>query len=128
VIPTCIDQGVGVIPWSPLAGGALARFDTSSTVRGETTGAIMARFMGGNEQVDNSIKERVKQIAEKHNVSMAQIAMAWVLSKPAVTAPIVGITKLPQLEDAIAAVKIKLTEEEQKSLEELYQPKRTSGF
>ncbi len=123
--PSCLDQGVGLIPWSPLAGGELARVE--ETTRGELTKGIKFVFGGSNSETDTQIRARVKEIAEKKGSNMATIALAWLLSKPVVSSPIIGATKAYQIEQAVAAVKVKLTDEEIKYLEELYQPKPISG-
>ncbi|CDH54893.1 aldo keto reductase [Lichtheimia corymbifera JMRC:FSU:9682] len=119
VIPYSLDAGIGGIPWSPLAMGKLAGRKTK-TQRSETD-----VFQGMNRMLDadNIIVERVGEIAEKKSVSSAQVSLAWLLSKPYVTAPIVGISKEAHLYDAIASLKVKLTEEEIKYLEEPYVPK-----
>jgi aryl-alcohol dehydrogenase-like predicted oxidoreductase len=127
MIPLCADQGVGLIPWSPLAGGELARID--ETLRGELLKGFKTHFTGvDTKDVDKNLRLRVQEIADKHGVKMGQIALAWLLSKSGVTAPIIGATKSYQIDEAVAAVKVKLTEEEIKYLEELYQPKNKTGF
>ena len=123
--PLCLDQGVGLIPWSPLAGGELARVD--ETTRGTVTKGFEFIFGANNKEIDPLIRERVKETADKKGITMAEVALAWVLSKPVVSAPIIGATKAYQIEQAVAAVKVKLTEEEIKYLEELYQPKKIQG-
>jgi len=130
MIPTVKDQGAGLIPWSPLAMGSLARIgDQVNTERGKLTSGMSKAFGISDEEVDEEIKRRVKKIADDKGVNMAQIALAWVLSKPYVSAPIVGVTKQLHLDDAIAALKVQLTEEEIKSLEEPYRPKKpNAGF
>ncbi len=135
--PLCLDQGVGLIPWSPLARGFLAgnrsKVDidtenkegtTPATKRAQLDPIIRQRYYADN---DFEIVERLKTIAEEKQVKPAQLALAWVLAKPGVTAPIIGATKMYQLEEAVAATSIKLSDEEIKSLEELYQPHRILG-
>jgi aryl-alcohol dehydrogenase (NADP+) len=134
--PLCLDQGVGLIPWSPLARGFLtgnrSRVDTdtekkektSATKRAQLDQLIRERYYADN---DFEIVERVKTLAEAKQVKPAQIALAWISSKPGVTAPIIGASKMYQLEEAVAATAIKLSDEEIKSLEELYQPHRIIG-
>lgn len=125
----CAAEGIGVIPWSPLARGRLARpsEDAPSTPRAETDefGKTLYRK---TEEADRRVVERVRKIAAARGVSMAVIALAWMLSKPVITAPIVGATKPNHLEDAVAALDIKLTREEIEALEETYIPHATGGF
>lgn len=125
MIPLCQDLGVGVIPWSPLARGVLTGRNKVST-RSETDLA-RKRLFKSDDEVDNEIVKRVEELAKKRGVSMAQIATAWLLSKPAVSAPIVGTTKLEQLEELVAAVKIKLEPSEIELLEEPYLPHKITG-
>jgi aryl-alcohol dehydrogenase (NADP+) len=125
MIPLCIDQGVGIIPYSPLAKGIL-NAKTESSTRRETDTAIKTRFYSTDAQ--ETILERMREIATKKQVTPAQIAIAWLLSKPGVTAPIVGMSKPEYLDSVIGALKIQLTDEEVKSLEEPYQPRGTVGF
>ncbi|HEU5484558.1 MAG TPA: aldo/keto reductase, partial [Microlunatus sp.] len=119
------DQGVGSIPWSPLAKGRLARpYGEHTTARGEVD-PVGKRFFGdGNAEIIHA----VQQIAEARGVAMAQVALAWVLRNPVVTAPIVGATKPHHLADAVAAVAIELTEDEVAALEEPYVPQSPAGF
>jgi aryl-alcohol dehydrogenase-like predicted oxidoreductase len=124
MIPFCVDQNVGIIPWSPLARGVLSGKKESSTRR--KTDKNIARFFGKGDNND-AIVQRVKEIAEKREISCAQVAIAWLLSKPYVTAPIVGVNKRAYLEDVVAGVKVKLSDEESKSLEELYTPRKITG-
>jgi aryl-alcohol dehydrogenase-like predicted oxidoreductase len=128
MIPLCIHEGVGVIPWSPLARGRLTRPRSESEQR-ETTRAQSDTF--GNDmyegQVDWEIVDAVQRIADRRGVPMAQVALAWLLSRPGVTAPIVGATKLPQLDDAIQAVELQLTDEEIMALEAGYRPHPVLG-
>jgi aryl-alcohol dehydrogenase-like predicted oxidoreductase len=124
MLPLCADEGIGVIPWSPLARGRLTRDWDSSTDRSETD------EFGGKlyNDADQVIVERVAQVAEARGVPRAQVALAWVLSKPVVSAPIVGVTKDHHLDDAVAAVDLVLTAEEIASLEEPYTPHAVVGF
>jgi len=120
MLPLCLDQGVGVIPWSPLARGRLARpSDAESTKRSETDNYAKTLYTKTAES-DKRVIDRVGEIAKQRGVPMAQVALAWLLTKPAITSPIVGATKPHHLEDAVAAVSLKLTAEEVKSLEEPY--------
>ncbi|WP_369130759.1 aldo/keto reductase [Modestobacter roseus] len=124
MLPLCADEGVGVIPWSPLARGRLTRDWDVSTTRSETD------EFGGKlyNDADQVIVERVAEVAGARGVPRAQVALAWLLSKPVVTAPIVGVTKDHHLRDAVAAVDLQLTEEEVARLEEPYTPHAVVGF
>ena len=128
MIPQCIDQGVGVIPWSPLARGMLAGNRTRSGER-LTTRAKTDAFADSlyKPEIDFAVIARVEEVAAERGVPSAQIALAWLLHKPGVTAPIVGATKLPQLEDALAAEKLSLSEDEIARLEEPYVPHAIAG-
>jgi aryl-alcohol dehydrogenase-like predicted oxidoreductase len=119
------DQGVGSIPWSPLAKGRLTRPWDTATRRGDTDPLVAARF---TREVDEPIVEAVQGIAEARGVSMAQVALAWVLRHPVVSAPIVGPTKPHHLLDAVAALDLTLTDDEVRSLEEPYTPRLPTGF
>ena len=123
MMPLCADQGVGSIPWSPLGRGLLARPWDVSTVRRESDGLIDARF---SEDVDRPIVDRVAEVADAKSVPMAQVAMAWVMANPVVTAPIVGATKMQHIDDAVAALDVELTGAERDALEEPYRPKPAS--
>jgi len=128
MIPLCQSEGIGVIPWSPLARGRLARpWQTENTKRYETD-QFGKTLYGKTEQMDREIVERLGRISQQRGVSQAQVALAWILSKPAITAPIVGATKTHHLSDAVAAVSLRLTPEEITSLEELYLPHPVLGF
>jgi 1-deoxyxylulose-5-phosphate synthase len=128
MIPQCIDQGVGVIPWSPLARGILAgnrtRDGEKRTTRAQTDGFSDYLY---SQPTDFDVVERVSEVAAERGVPAAQVALAWLLQRPGVTAPIVGATKLSHLEDAIAAEQLSLTEEEVRRLEELYVPHPVLG-
>ena len=128
MLPLCLDQGVGVIPWSPLARGFLAGNRTREGW-GETTRAKSDSMAQGYYYSDNdfAVVERIKAVAQEHGVKPAQIALAWLLHKPGVTAPIVGCSKLSQLEEAAASVDISLTPEQMQSIEELYLPHKILG-
>lgn len=120
MIPFCQDQGVGVIPFSPLARGVLARKTTQEeTIRYQSDSLAKSRY--GQEDNLTTI-ERVSEVAEARGIPMAQVALAWMYSKPFVNSPIIGATKPHHLEDAIAAVSVHLTEDEIKRLEEPYLP------
>ncbi|MGH3387692.1 MAG: aldo/keto reductase [Actinomadura sp.] len=125
--PLCVDQGVGVIPWSPLARGMLA----GNRERGGRKETIRARTdsFGNNlyNEGDFDVVDVVRAVAAERDVSAAQVALAWLLGKPAVTAPIIGATKERHLDDAIAAVDVTLTDEEVTRLEEPYRPHPIRG-
>jgi aryl-alcohol dehydrogenase (NADP+) len=124
MLPLCADRGIGVIPWSPLARGRLTRDWDETTARSETD--EFGRKLYRDD--DRRIVERVAQIAKNRGVSRAQVALAWLLSKRVVTAPIVGATKPHHLDDAVAAVSLELTSEEIEELEEPYYPRPVAGF
>jgi aryl-alcohol dehydrogenase-like predicted oxidoreductase len=128
MIPLCLDQGVGVIPWSPLARGVLAGNRTRSGER-NTTRASTDPFTDYlyEQPTDFDVVESAQQVAAARRVPTAQVALAWLLSKPGVTAPIVGSTKLAHLEDALAAEKLTLSEDEVASLEKPYVPHPVLG-
>ena len=123
--PLCADQGVGVIPWSPLARGRLTR-DWDETTNRSSNDEFGRRLY--DESSDRAIVARVLEIAEERGVSRAQVALAWMLAKPVVTAPIVGVTKDVHLDDAVAAVDLKLSAAEIARLEEPYTPHPVVGF
>jgi len=124
MLPLCSDEGIAVIPWSPLARGRLARPWDESSARSETDEFGKTLY----QDDDRRIVERVASVAERRGVPMAQVALAWLLSRPAVTAPIVGATKAHHLDDAVAAVDLKLDDDEVRSLEEPYRPHEVRGF
>jgi aryl-alcohol dehydrogenase-like predicted oxidoreductase len=128
MVPQCIDQGVGVIPWSPLARGFLTGTRTRQgerrTTRAETDG-FQDRFYGRPEDFD--VVDRLTEVAAGRGVPAAQLALAWLLHKPGVTAPIVGATKLGHLDDALAAAELALSAEEIARLEEPYVPHPVLG-
>jgi len=123
MLPLCLDQGVGVIPWSPLARGRLTRDWDASTTRAETDefGAMLYR------DEDKAIVEKVAEVATRRGVARAQVALAWLLAQPAVTSPIVGVTKPQHLADAVAAVDLELTPEEVEELGADYVPHAIAG-
>ena len=128
MIPQCLDQGVGVIPWSPLARGFLAGTRTRSgerrTTRSETD-AFADELYGRPEDFD--VVERLAEVAAERGAPPAQVALAWLLHKPGVTAPIVGATKLEHLDDALAAAELALSDDEVARLEEPYRPHPVLG-
>ncbi len=124
MMPLCVDQGVGVIPWSPLARGRLTRDWDDTTARSQTDEFGKHLYQPG----DQVIVERVGELAKERNIPRAQIALAWVLSKPFVTSPIIGATKDHHIDDAVAALDVKLTSDEIARLEEPYTPHNIAGF
>ena len=128
MIPQCVDQGVGVIPWSPLARGFLTGTRTRDggkhTVRANSDGFGDTLY---TQPADFDVADRVNEVAAARGVSAAQVALAWLLHRPGVTAPIVGATKVSHLEDALAAEQLELTPEEMTRLEEPYLPHPTLG-
>jgi aryl-alcohol dehydrogenase (NADP+) len=128
MIPLCLAEGVGLIPWSPLARGFLAG-NRSVQDRGETLRAKTDEYAHSlyYDDADFQIVDRVVDLASMRGVKPAQIALAWILHKPGVAAPIIGASKVNQLEDAIGALEIELTDHEIRSLEELYHPHRVLG-
>jgi 1-deoxyxylulose-5-phosphate synthase len=129
MIPQCLDQGVGILPWSPLARGLLAGSVSASGER-RTTRAGTDPFIDSlyRPDLDMPVIDRAAEVAAERGVSGAQIALAWLLHKPGVTAPIVGATRIGHLEDALAAEQLSLSEEEIKRLEEPYVPHPVSGI
>ena len=126
MLPLCADQGIGVLPWSPLARGRLTRDWDDTTPRSETD--EFGRTLYDTSDSDRVIAERVAAIAAERGVPRAQVALAWHFTKPVVTAPIVGATKLEHLDDAAAAVDLRLTADEVARLEEPYVPHAVAGF
>jgi len=129
MLPLCREEGVGVIPWSPLARGFLAGnrprgAATVETVRGKTDHFAQDYY---HTEGDYAVAEAVAAIAGKRGVPPAQVALAWLLRQPGVTAPIVGASKMRHLDDAVAALAIDLTEEEVRELEAPYTPHRVMG-
>ncbi len=129
MIPLCEFEGLGVIPWSPLARGMLAgtrsQLGDKSTTRSETDGLDQILY---DQPSDWDVVEAVKAVAKQRDLKPAQIALAWLLSRPAVTAPIIGATQLGQLEDAIAAVGIELSDDEIAALEAPYRAHPVKGL
>jgi aryl-alcohol dehydrogenase (NADP+) len=123
MIPFCIDQGVGLIPWSPLARGFLAgrrpRETKGDTPRARTDTYAHSMYYRDD---DYDVVDRLIEVAERAGAKPAQVALAWLLQRPGVTAPIIGASKMSHLEDAVAALDIKLGEEDVKALEEPYKP------
>jgi 1-deoxyxylulose-5-phosphate synthase len=138
MMPLCVSEGIGVIPWSPIARGFLTGNrklgDNPKKAQGAPANAETSRA-GTDEfahmlyytEQDFAVVDRVTSVAKKHGRPNAQVALAWLLAKPGVTAPIVGASKEGHLEDAVAAVSLKLDAEDMKTLEEPYRPKRVMG-
>jgi aryl-alcohol dehydrogenase (NADP+) len=125
MLPLCLAEGVGLIPWSPLARGRLARPWDESTNRSETDAFGKTLY---HEASDPEVVQRVAEVAAAHGVSMAQVATAWMLSKPGITAPIIGATRAHHLDDAVGALELELSDAEIARLEEPYAPHRVVGF
>jgi aryl-alcohol dehydrogenase-like predicted oxidoreductase len=128
MLPLCRDQGIGVIPWSPLARGRLARpADSDATARSESDrfGRLLYKR---TEQGDRAIIDKVGEIAAKRGVPRAQVALAWMLSKTPIASPIVGATKASHLNDAVGALGVRLSSDEVSALEEHYVPHPVAGF
>ncbi|GGF90789.1 aldo/keto reductase [Paenibacillus abyssi] len=126
MIPLCKAEGIGVIPYSPLASGRLTRGGTEASHRSETDKVQKSKYDAFAE-ADRLIVEKVAAIAEQRGVSRVQVALSWLLQKEPVTAPIIGATKESHLESAVSALEVKLTPEEIASLEEPYVPHRVVG-
>jgi aryl-alcohol dehydrogenase-like predicted oxidoreductase len=127
MLPLCQDQKIAVIPWAPLAKGRLTRKpskEQNETLRAQTD--AFGKRLYSDE--DLKIAQRVSDVAEARGLPMAQVALAWLLSKPVITAPIVGATKPHHLDDAVAALSVQLTPDEIHHLEEAYQPHPVIGF
>src|SRR3984885_6475328 len=127
MLPLCAAEGIGVIPWSPQARGKLTRDRDYTSIRTETDEA-MTRLFAKTQEADRKVVDCVAELAKARGISRAQVALAWVLSKPVITAPIVGATKLHHLDDAIAAVDVRLSADEIAALEEPYVPHEVVGF
>lgn len=127
MLPLCAAEGIGVIPWSPLARGRLTRDWDETTRRGETD-QFGKTLYEKSAEADRKVVEAVAAIAAERGVPRAQVALAWVLAKPEVTAPIVGASKAQHLDDAVAALEMDLTAEEIARLEEPYIPHAVVGF
>jgi aryl-alcohol dehydrogenase (NADP+) len=124
MLPLCADEGIGVIPWSPLARGRLTRDWNADTARSETDEFGRSLYLDS----DRLVVERVAEVAAARGVPRAQVALAWVLRNPVVSAPIVGVTRAGHLDDAVAALDLELTDDEVERLESGYQPHAIAGF
>jgi len=127
MLPQCLDQGVGVIPWSPLARGRLTRDWDAETNRSRND-PFAQKIFADTEQQDRKVVEAVTLVAEQRGIARAHVALAWMLTKPAITAPIVGATRPQHLADAIAALDVRLTAEDMAALEAPYVPHPVSGI
>ena len=127
MLPLCREQKIGVIPWSPLARGRLTRDWDEATARSETD-EFGKKLYASTADADRKVVERVTEVAAAREVPRAQVALAWVLQKEPVTAPIVGATRMHHLEDAVAALSVRLTPQEIDRLEEPYAPHAVQGF
>ncbi|TSD88397.1 aldo/keto reductase [Mycobacterium sp. KBS0706] len=127
MLPLCRAEGIGVIPWSPLARGRLTRDWDETSARSETD-AFGKTLYAATAEADRKVVEAVAAVATARGVPRAQVALAWVLQQPGITAPIVGATKVQHLDDAVAALSLQLTAEEIAALEAPYVPHRVAGF
>jgi aryl-alcohol dehydrogenase-like predicted oxidoreductase len=124
----CRAEGIGVIPWSPLARGRLTRpWGQAGTARAQGD-AFGQKLYAASQEADRRVVERVEALAKKRGLPMAQIALAWLLGQPGVTAPILGATQARHLEDGLAALSVKLSAEEARGLEEPYIPHAVAGY
>ncbi|MBP0638001.1 aldo/keto reductase [Cupriavidus sp. AcVe19-6a] len=126
MIPLCLDQGVGLMPWSPLARGRLSRPFGAQTSRIEKDSVGTALY-DRTQAADGTVIEAVQRVADAREVPMAQVALAWVLAKRGVSAPIIGVSKASQLTDSISALSLELTNEEKQSIEAEYVPHEVAG-
>ena len=128
MLPLCREEGIGVIPWSPLARGFLAgnrtKQDHGETIRAKTDDYAQKLYY---QPSDFTVVDRVSEVAKQHGVSNAQVALAWVAAQPGITAPIIGASKIAQLDEAIAALDVTLSPADLKALEEPYQPHKILG-
>lgn len=127
MLPLCLSEGVGVIPWSPLARGRLTRAPDEETVRSKTDGVGKALY-SDDDAADRAVIEAVGEVAEAHGASRATVALAWHFTKPAVAAPIIGATKPHHIDDAVAATEFELSEEDIGKLESPYRAKFPTGM
>ena len=129
MIPLCREEGIGLIPWSPLARGFLTG-NRRKEDKGETTRAKSDEFAHRMyyEDYDFALSDRVTEVAKEKGLPPAQVALAWILQKPGITGPIIGATKLHHIDDAVRALDVVLSEDEMKRLEELYRPHPILGF
>lgn len=126
MLPLCREYGVGVIPWSPLARGRLTRPFGTATERSETD-RIQGTLYGRTEENDRAVIGEVERIATLRGVPMAHVALAWVRAKPGITAPIVGVSSMAQLDEALASLDLELSADEVAALEAPYVPHPVMG-
>lgn len=127
MLPLCSNEGVAVLPWSPLARGRLTRDSSESSTRNDTD-AVTAKLYEATQEVDRKVIEAVAKIAADRGAPRAQVALAWVAQKHPVTSPIIGASKAHHLEDAVAALSLNLTDDEIAALEAPYAPHAVAGF
>jgi aryl-alcohol dehydrogenase-like predicted oxidoreductase len=129
MMPLCLAEGIGVIPWSPLARGRLARPWKVDNNTPRSAGDVFGSTLyASTEEADRKVVEALQSLAKERGVHAAQISLAWLLTKPYVTAPIIGATKPQHVSDAVAATQLTLTPEEVARLEAPYQPHPVLGF
>lgn len=127
MLPLCREEGIGVIPWSPLARGRLTRDWEEGSARAETDDFGKTLY-AATADADRKVVEAVAKVAKARGIPRAQVALAWVLQKPGITAPIIGASKMSHLDDAVAALSVKLTAEEIATMEAAYVPHAVVGF
>lgn len=127
MLPLCREEGIGVIPWSPMARGRLTRDWDEASARSETD-EFGKTLYAATAEADRKVVEAVAKVAAGRGVPRAQVALAWVLQKPVISAPIIGATKMNHLDDAVAALSLKLTADEIATLEAPYVPHAVMGF
>ena len=120
------EEGMSMTPYSPLAAGRVCRMWSDDTLRSKTDKSAVKKYDDAKD-MDLPIVKRIKEIADKKNITMAQVSLSWLLSKKLVASPIIGCTKISQLEDLVKAVKVKLSDDDIKYLEELYKPHNIVG-
>ena len=129
MLPLCADQGIGVIPWSPLARGKLARpWSAEKTTLRAQQDRVAEMAYGHSQENDRAVVENLTRVAARLGVPQAQLALAWLMHKPGVTAPIVGVNKLERLTEAVQALSLKLDAEIIAELEAPYRPHAVSGI
>ncbi|MFD7508447.1 aldo/keto reductase [Streptomyces sp. NPDC059853] len=128
MLPFCADQRIGTLPWSPLGRGRLARPAPADTPRSRDDAFGDSLYQGSTEAADQRIIDAVEAVASARGTPMAAVALAWLLRRPTVTAPVIGVTRLSHLDDALLAVDLELTDEETSALEEPYLPHAVAGF
>jgi Predicted oxidoreductases (related to aryl-alcohol dehydrogenases) len=128
MIPLCVEEGVGIIPWSPLARGRLARTTPSPTEGTTRAGTDQYAVDLYDSPGDSEVIAAVRKVADEMGVQPAEVALAWLLSKPGVAAPIIGATKVEHLESAVKALDVKLSEEQVKAVEAPYRPHTVKGM